>query len=178
MSECSNVEMREWLPDLLYGRLPAGARASVEAHVDGCAPCRAELELLARVRDVVRAPAIDARRVSSAIPPYRPRSLWVRATQSPVLRIAAAVVLVAGAAWLTRRQPAVETRTAGSSQVTPPAPAAVAAVPASTPELVVGEPLADLTDGDLHTLIEELDQLDAVTPVEADVDLPSIRGGD
>jgi hypothetical protein len=176
MSECSNGEMRELLPDLLHEHLQPAARARVQTHVDVCAACRAELALLARVRSGSPAPRLDASRLAAAIPPYRVRSIWARAADAPALRIAAAIALVAGALWLVRRPTGGEPVSRPSVTAPAPASAMVAAAPSS--EVTVGEPLADLSEGDLETLISELDELDAMTPAEADVDVPSIRGGD
>ena len=50
MSDCPNAEIRDLLPDLLHDRLDAPTRARVLAHVDGCADCRSELELLRSLR--------------------------------------------------------------------------------------------------------------------------------
>jgi hypothetical protein len=176
MSECSNGEMREMLPDLLHDHLQPDFRARVQTHVDVCAPCRVELELLARVRSGSRAPALEASRLAAAIPPYRRRSTWARAADAPALRIAAAMALVAGALWLVRRPTGVEVVSRPSVAAPAPATPLVAAAPAA--EVTVGEPFADLSEGDLQALISELDELDAMTPAEADVDVPSIRGGD
>ena len=43
-SNCEDVTAQ--MMELLYGELPADARASVDAHVAGCARCRAELRRL------------------------------------------------------------------------------------------------------------------------------------
>ena len=51
MTECINTEVREALPDLLNGRLSALDTATMNAHVESCAECRAELELLREIRD-------------------------------------------------------------------------------------------------------------------------------
>ena len=177
MSDCSNVAMRELLPDLLHDRLSGGERAEARRHVESCAACGAELELLGRVRDGALAPAIDASRIVPAIAPYRARSFWARAAHAPAVRLAAAVVLVAGSVWAVASRPrTVEVVSLDTVVAVPPA-AVVAAAPAAA-ELEIGEPLADLSEGDLATLIDELDQLDAVTPAEADVELPSIRGSE
>ncbi len=41
-TNCEDVSAR--MMELLYGELPADARASVDAHVAGCARCRGELD--------------------------------------------------------------------------------------------------------------------------------------
>jgi hypothetical protein len=177
MSECSNVETRELLPELLHGGLPADARARVEEHVAGCVACGAELKLLRHVHSTVApAPSIDVGRVAAAVPAYRTRPTWLRVARAPAFRIAAAIAIVAGSIWLVRRPSEVAPATAPVAVQTPPAAPVITF--AQTSELPVGEPLADLTEGDLSQLIDELGELDAVTAAEADVDFPSIRGSD
>src|SRR5215467_9524949 len=70
MNDCQNAEIRDRLPDLLHERLSAGDRAAVIAHVDGCAECRDELELLRGVRGALIAgtPRINTLRILSALP--------------------------------------------------------------------------------------------------------------
>lgn len=178
MSECSNVETRELLPELLHGQLPADTRARVEAHVAECPACGDELILLRRIRSAVAAsPSIDLAFVAAAVPAYRARPVWTRVAQAPAFRIAAAIAIAAGSIWLVRRPPDVAPAVAPAvvGQTPPPTPVVATA---QTAELPVGEPLADFTEGDLSMLIDELGELDAVTPAEADVDFPSIRGSE
>ena len=70
MNDCSNAEIRDQLPDLLHDRLTVSARAVVIAHVDGCADCRDELELLRGVRWalVARTPRVDIAYIVGALP--------------------------------------------------------------------------------------------------------------
>lgn len=99
MSDCPNAEIRDLLPDLLHDRLDAPTRARVVAHVDGCADCRAELELLRSMRGALErgTPRIDVGRVAAALPsprrarpePARRRPAWAD------WRIAATVTLLA-----------------------------------------------------------------------------------
>lgn len=193
MGECSNAAMRDLLPDLLHDRLPAAVRAELRGHVDACADCRLELELLRRVRAATVAPRVDASRIAAALPPYRARARWRRWMESPQLRVAAAVILlVGGVAVFTfvGREPqadrtAAQTPTAGTVPVAVApgvAPVIVGATAAMTrsasssapAELAVGETLNDLSDADLRALLEELGQLEAVTPAETEVVLPSL----
>jgi len=50
MNDGVNAEFRDALPDLLHGRLNALDRATLTAHVESCADCRAELALLGEAR--------------------------------------------------------------------------------------------------------------------------------
>ena len=103
MRDCSNAQMRDALPDLMHGTLPARRLAEVRAHVDACDACRAELDLLERVRSAVRSPAVAADRIVAGLPRYRPRPAWRRIVGAAGLRAAAVVLLVAGGAALLFR---------------------------------------------------------------------------
>ena len=70
MTECINTEVREALPDLLNGRLSVLDTATMNAHIEACAECRAELELLREIRGSRIVPRMDAARIASAIAPY------------------------------------------------------------------------------------------------------------
>lgn len=188
MRDCPNATMRERLPDLLHDRLSAALRAEVRAHLETCAECRAEFQLLEQVRAIVVAPTVDTRRIASALPPYRAAPRWRGTVQSPLFRIAAAVVILLGGAMLVTdapvpidepavgkpvvSAPVVQTPTGATSQV------AVRPSPSATTELAVGEMFHDLTDSDLQALLDELGSLEAVTPVETEVVVPAVnRGG-
>lgn len=166
MNDCSNVTMREMLPDLLNDRLPAVARAQVEAHVESCADCRAELALLRLVRASVVAPQMDSSRIAAGIAPYRRPSVWLAAARSWPLRAAAAVILIAGSTTLLRQT--------GAPVAQPDTVLAAAA----SPELAVGA-LTDIPESDLRALAAELAKLQAVTSAEPEVVVPGVgRGGE
>ena len=137
MNDCMNVEVREALPDLLNGRLSALDTATMTAHVESCADCRAELALLREARSTAPlAPGIDVARIAAAIPAYGGAEVTVPAARertpiSLVWKFAAAVVLVATAGWL-----ALEQRGAATSEVPQVATAPLAAPKASP----TGEP--------------------------------------
>lgn len=193
MRDCADARMRDLLPDLLHDRLPASVRAEVRAHVDACEECRLELELLHRVRAAAVVPRVDALRIASALPPYRVRPLWRRSMESPQLRVAAAILLLAGSATVLT----LVGRGSGPDRtaVQPPGAGAptVAAVPTGPPatvgassgaggrarvtvpvELAVGETFQDLTESELRALLDELGRFEAVTPSEAEIVLPSL----
>jgi hypothetical protein len=161
MSDCPNVTMREMLPELMHNRLAADARAQVEAHVASCAECRAELELLRRVRGAAPSPRIDAARIVANISGYRRQSVLGRAVRSWPMRAAAAVILVTAATTLLRQD----------SSMRPDSVVAIAA-----PELAVGT-LADISESDLRALADALGDLRAVTPIEPEVVVPAVGGG-
>src|SRR5262245_6111335 len=92
MSDCENAEIRDRLPDLIHDRLDAYDRATVMAHIEGCAACRDEVELLRAARAMfdARAPRVDVGRIVRALPspvPARQRR-WVD------WRVAAAIVVM------------------------------------------------------------------------------------
>jgi anti-sigma factor RsiW len=67
-------EWRESLGAFVLGQLPADERAAVEAHIEGCEDCRAELALLTPVAEALM--LADPRQVETA--PRPPRSLAYR----------------------------------------------------------------------------------------------------
>lgn len=190
MRDCPNVAMRERLPELMHDRLSAAERAEVHAHLNECADCRAELALLERVRSSTRPRAVDTQRILSTLPAYRATPSWRRALRSPMLQVAAAIVLLAGGALLfvDRRGSVDETRSIAPIAVAPVTdtatvvdtsrPALQRRSPRSEPqatELAVGELFEDLTDAELQALLEAFGSLEAVTPVETDVPAPAVN---
>jgi hypothetical protein len=68
MSECTNGELRDLLPELVNDRLDVQSRARVEGHVASCTECAEELALLHSLRPALLSePAIDARRIAAAV---------------------------------------------------------------------------------------------------------------
>jgi anti-sigma factor RsiW len=99
MNDCQNAEMRDQLPDLLNERLDGSARAVVMAHVDACADCRDELELLRVARGTLlkATPRLDLNFIVEALPKVTPRTRVAPISRRPVWadwRIAAAAVLL------------------------------------------------------------------------------------
>ena len=152
MRDCPNAEMRDALPDLLHGTLPADRQRAVRAHLDGCEACRAELTLLSRVRDAVPAPAIATDRIVLSLPRYQRRPARSTVARSPLLRIAAAVVLLAGGASLLLRNGDRTPEIGRIDSVTDPS---------APTELALGETFADVSDSALVALVEAIDDLDA-----------------
>src|ERR1044072_4700842 len=70
MNNGPNADIRDQLPDLLHERLDVSMRAAVMAHVDACVDCRAELELLRSVHEMLvsRTPRVDISYVVNALP--------------------------------------------------------------------------------------------------------------
>ncbi|HWE43079.1 MAG TPA: zf-HC2 domain-containing protein, partial [Gemmatimonadaceae bacterium] len=68
MADCSNVEIRELLPERAGAALSAADVARVDAHVASCPLCTAELALITAARRSLRvAPAIDVARISAGV---------------------------------------------------------------------------------------------------------------
>ena len=192
MNDCVNAEMRDRLPDVLHERLEPGVRAAVMAHVEGCADCRAELELLRGVHTMLGkvAPRVDVGRIVEALPRRRPaRSRWMDWR----VAAAAALIVVGGTSVtvMTRRGQQLPPDTAAvvAKTETPTAPAsASAAVPDRQPasRRVDSQPsrvqqvaaqtsdaaadrgiemtggLSELTEDELRLLLKEIDELEAV----------------
>ena len=181
MSDCTNVEMRESLPELLHGRLAGTARAQLEAHLASCSDCSAELELLQAARASIAAMApggIDTRAIVAALP--RPRARWAPAAvpSRSAWRIAAAVTVIAlGGLSLNVVRQYSDGRVFAVSDSTRDAAPVVApgdlVASADTPVTGTGRPgvtggvgVTDLADEDLETLIGALDQLEAAPHVD------------
>jgi anti-sigma factor RsiW len=100
MTNCTNIQIQEMLPDLLHDSLAPAARKRIETHLADCAECAEELRVLRLVNAAaVFHPAIDAVRIARQIPPYRG---VLPATQQPSrnrmvswLTLASAAVVVA-----------------------------------------------------------------------------------
>ena len=194
MTECINTEVREALPDLLNGRLSVLDTATMNAHIEACAECRAELELLREIRGSRIVPRMDAARSASAIAPYGGSSVvapphvgrWV-ISRLGVLRIAAAVVFVAAGGWALSTssywpasKAAVGERVvavapvAATSGASEPVASGVTTQPAATRagaetevaslSLVGGTD--DLSDADLEKLVSDIETIDAMPAAE------------
>jgi hypothetical protein len=89
MSECTNSEMQDRLPEFAAERLPAGERMAVELHVAGCAACRSDVEVLRAVQDArPLTPTIDVARIVAALPaPPRPVARPADRGPVPTLRV-------------------------------------------------------------------------------------------
>lgn len=82
MTECLNEDLRDLLPLLAHGSLPAAEAARVRAHVAACAACTAELSTLESIRQVLsaRAPQVDVSAIAMAVTAATSRG-------TPVLRV-------------------------------------------------------------------------------------------
>jgi anti-sigma factor RsiW len=195
--------VRERMSEYLDGELPPRERVAIEAHLEGCAECRAEAEALRQAEDGLKTlaavePAPDLsedlrRRI--AIPlPWRPR--WGVAAAV----VGAAVVVTAVAVlWLGPRKapapsvPLVREDVTQSavvsmaqapdvtaeihSEMPPPAdsPPATVSAPPPMPAEVVPAQVASPTVVSLPVHAAEPAELEEEAPVEAAPIIPSLR---
>lgn len=171
MPDCRNAEMRDALPDLMHGMLPPTRAAEVRAHLSGCDLCRAELDLLNRVRSVAHTPGIRVDRIVASLPGYRPMPAWRRVASASALRVAASIVLVAGgAAALLRQAPTAPEPVARDS---------IALVRPAPRELSLGETFVGVSDSALVSLVESFEDLEAVLSEEPEsIPMSLLPGGD
>jgi len=199
MNDCPNADIRDQLPDLLHERLDVSMRASVMAHVDTCADCRAELELLRGIHGMLvsRTPRVDVSYVVQALPTRaaQPAPVARRRPAWSDWRIAAAVTVLAvgGGSFAVLRQssspgpldtmfaapptaqgtaaPIKDSSILAARADTMPegrasAPQHVVASNDEQPGLATTARLADLNERQLQTLLDQIDQLQAVPITE------------
>jgi anti-sigma factor RsiW len=178
MNDCVNGDIRDVLPELVNGTLPAGDVARVQEHVRACADCAAEVELLRTARAAMRlAPTMDTARIAAAVQSSTAQRLAARrAPAARVARVAGlSLVAVIGALgiWSLR-----DSSPAASDTPDAPVTAAVAAPnqPAAVEQarlvesraarapvqLALGGDMSQLGDDDLLALLSEVSELEAM----------------
>ena len=192
MIDCPDADIRDLLPELAAGVLAADERARVEAHLAGCAECRAELVLMGAIRRAYSRPvAIDVDRVTRALPePARAaasgrteRALSGRSEAgarpfrryrsfgTPSRQLAAALALFAVGAtsvWM-------------ASQGGPGSDAgmdSIVSVEREERAVTLGHRLGDLTEQELEALLGELDGIDAIPALEPAQLIAPLGGGE
>lgn len=195
MRDCSNVEVREVLPDFARGELAEPARAAVLAHLDGCDACRAEVAVLRAVRGAFAAPRVDVSRIVGALPATPAPAVVTAPTRADVVsleahraartprhtfggwRRAAAIVAVLVGGGVTYgmladgEKPqlvASDPRTAPVAESVAPSPQVVAAgTSASAPAAIgLGGVAGDLTSEELELVLASLETFDGVPTTE------------
>src|ERR1035437_1152208 len=68
MHDCADGDMRDLLPGYVHGALSAAEHATVAAHLETCADCAAEVELIAAASRAFPAPTVDLGRIVKALP--------------------------------------------------------------------------------------------------------------
>jgi hypothetical protein len=185
MTDCTNVEVRDALPDIVHGTLGEGATATMLAHVESCEACAAELALLRSVHaSAPQLPRVDVERIVAALPPAGsgPR-ITVRSSSRrvrPWLAAAAAAAIIATTLMTLRSDEAQVADSSGTmttpvpeapvsatprvESIQPRTPVQRPAAPAASLSLVAG--VQDLSDSELESLIAELDGIDSVPSEE------------
>ena len=189
MNKCIDTEIQDMLPDLLHGSLNEDARRQVEAHVASCESCQGDLDVIRTVKSAaVFARAIDVDGVVRQIPPYR---MIVPGLEQPtrtrvVPWLVAAGLLLAvvggGSVVMSKygtRTPAPAVVDRGSavlrqSHATAPratdtgssAPVREVMAREHPQALALSADLANLSDGNLVRLMNEMDQFDALPSAE------------
>jgi hypothetical protein len=155
MRDCANGDMRDLLPDWVHGRLDADRARLVAAHVADCGDCAEEVALLRDLASSLTAatPAVNVAAIVAALPKppkARPRVIELRWYQRTQMRAAAVLLFMAGATSyaVLSRAPS----TAGDL----PIPAAIG----------FAGGVSDLSEGDLQSLLKEMDKLDATPAAE------------
>lgn len=179
MTDCSNITLRERLPELLAGSLSREESVVMESHIATCEACRAELGLLESARSVFEsaAPQVDVDRIVAALqrpgaqpgsdgaisladrrrkatrelPPSARRSVWRRRSVQG-MALAAALSIAALGIW--NSQSAIERGESGSW--------------IASSGLSFGGDVSDLSDEALLALLDDLDNLEAAPPAEPD----------
>lgn len=180
MIKCTDSAIREMLPDLLHGTLPADAKARAEAHLATCEECREDLRVLRTIQSAaVFAPTIDVDRVVRQIPPYRtivpPVVVPARSRRMPWLVAATlAIAIVGGGSLVVLRDnvpsgsQVVVIPQSSTEMGTQPAPV-IAKMPGSVaPALALAADVDGLSDGDLALLMDEMNRFDALPASEPD----------
>ncbi len=185
MSDCSNVDVREMLPDLMHDALDDETRLRVEHHLTTCDDCVSELVLLQtaqRAMAAVKVAGPDVPAIVRALPKPMGAQHTIGRSRSLALRLAAAVtfvslgsmsIAVARSYFGTHDVIAVDSlRSRRSDSVAAlPGRSDTVAPSASTPGArTVSAPvgISDLNDADLATLLGELDALEAAPSAEPD----------
>jgi anti-sigma factor RsiW len=196
MTECTNLEMQDRLPEYARGALQRSAREAVEQHLASCAACRAELEVVRGAQTLLMTPpALDLARIAEGVrratrkPNNSVVPIATRRRGRPsrgMLLAAASIAAVAAASVLTLMRaprdpgsasPAVQV---AQSDSTPSVPeAAVSPAPRAAPreaELSFGGGVADLADSELEALLDDLESSELMISAEPVPMLPLLEG--
>lgn len=177
MRDCPKVDIREMLPEQAAGSLQGDSARRVTEHLGECADCVEELTVLRSARSVLlRAPAVDVPRIAAEVAAaMRPRAAApVGAPRRwPGLRAAAALLVVAAGVTAV----ALWNDGAGTSARSPAAAAAHSG-PFDGNGLALTGGFTDLSDTEVETLLNDIDELDAQYVLEPETTLPSLAIGE
>lgn len=178
MIECSNVEMRDRLPDLANDTLEPAVRELVMVHLAACAECTAEIEILRTTRLMLlkTTPKVNVAGIVSALPRYGVTSINAapsapRRTWASSWHLAAAMTFIAaGIGSYAVLRP--------DSPVRPDSLNVRLASPDTSAGMALTGALADLSDAELSALADDIDNIEALPPAEvettSDLNVPPI----
>ena len=180
MIKCTDIAIREMLPDVLHGTLAADAKGRVEAHLATCEECRDDLRVLGTIQSAaVFAPTIDVDRVVRQIPPYRTIVPAVVVPARPrrmswLVAATLAIAIVGGGSLVVMRDSVPSGSTAAvrpqrsMEMATQPATVPAKTPQSVTPALALAADVDGLSDGDLALLMDEMNRFDALPASEPD----------
>jgi hypothetical protein len=162
MTDCSNADIRDRLPELVHRRLDGESLVIVRAHLVDCTPCRDEVLLLERARAalILATPRVDTAAIAHALPTPR----FQTSRRSFDWRIAAAIaVLAVGGGSLALMYDGWSS--AKGSDTLAMATTSVAGGDGS--ELPISSDLSGLTDEQLTALVGSVEAMEALPSAEA-----------
>ena len=183
MTECFDPDVRDYLPDLVHGRLGEVDTATMLAHVEACESCALELALLREVRAAAPVvPRIDVDAIVSALPVVSAPVPSAPARRTfTFLRLAVAAAVVITGALVLNRQSEIMPRLAQAPEQAESASRVSAQVPVADPAASEAMPLSlvsgvqELTDAQIETLLTQLDDIEAIPASEPDQSLNSLE---
>ena len=177
MRECQDETVKDMLPELAAGRLSPADAARVTAHVDACPACAAELTVVRAAHAAFTpftAPAVDIARIVAALPtppakviefaPHMRRrrfTSWRIAATIATIAVSGVSIGVLQGVLRDNKPPAVKRVVLKASDA------------AEASGLTVGGSLNDLSEKEMQTLLDKLDELDAVPSAEPQ---PAVSG--
>lgn len=182
MSDCVNGDIRDVLPELVSGTLPAADLLRVQDHVRACADCAFEVELLRTARAAMRlAPVMNTTRIAAGVQASTAQRLAARSIPVRVGRMAGvSLVVMLGAIGLwTMRDAAPDAATDAVREASPvvaqlpvagPETSTVASISAAAApraergptQLALGGDISQLDEDELLALMDELSGLEAM----------------
>jgi anti-sigma factor RsiW len=180
MTECFDPEVRDYLPDLVHGRLGEVDTATMLAHIEACDACARELALLREVKAAATvAPRIDVDAIVSALPVVTVPAPSVPARRNfTLLRLVAAAAIVISGALVLNRQSDIMPRLAQApekAESVSRAAAPVVSAPGESQALSLVSGVQELTDEQIETLLTQIDDIEAIPASEPDQSLNSLE---
>lgn len=180
MTDCSNVEMREQLPDLVSGLLSRVEADRVEQHVSSCAECSDELMILRTVYAVRPASRqVDVAAIVAALPKPAGRARKYSNWQRWRAAAAIATIAIGGMSWQVARHGGLSLK--GDTPLSDSA-AMLAAGDSNAPRIDTGlmasniddarqvavsfGGLGDYTDEELEQILDRIEKWDGATSTE------------